>query len=90
MTFVGQFSTGFPGATSRSLPGSALDGPLGLTGTAEAVADQETAKQEAILQQYGFMSAYQRTWIVKGTGETWSSGPRSWGRRRRLLGTSTC
>jgi hypothetical protein len=22
------------------------------------------------LQQYGFRSAYQRTWVVKGTGET--------------------
>jgi hypothetical protein len=50
--------------------GSELDGPLGLAGTAEAVDDQEAAKQEAILQQYGFRSAYQRTWAVKGTGET--------------------
>ena len=50
--------------------GSDLDGPLGLAGTAEAVDDQETAKQEAILQQYGFRSAYQRTWALKGTGET--------------------
>lgn len=50
--------------------GSDLDGPLGLIGTAEAVDDQETAKQEAILQQYGFRRSYQRTWVVKGTGET--------------------
>ena len=50
--------------------GSDLDGPLGLAATAEAVDDQETAAEEAILQQYGFRSAYQRTWIVKGTGET--------------------
>jgi hypothetical protein len=49
--------------------GSALDGPLGLTATAEAVDDQETAKQQAILQQYGFRRAYQRAWVVKGTGK---------------------
>jgi hypothetical protein len=45
------------------------DGPLGLAATATAVDDQETATQEALLQQYGFKSAYQRTWIVKGTGD---------------------
>ncbi len=50
--------------------GSDLDGPLGLSATAKAVDDQETAQQEAILRQYGFRSAYQRTWAVKGTGET--------------------
>lgn len=50
--------------------GSDLDGPLGLAATAEAVDDQETATQEAILQQYGFRSAYQRTWVAKGTAET--------------------
>jgi len=50
--------------------GSDLDGPLGVAGTAEAVDDQETAKQVTILRQYGFRSAYQRTWVVKGTGET--------------------
>jgi len=49
--------------------GSDADGPLGLAATAEAVDDQETAAEEAVLQQYGFRSAYQRTWIVKGTGE---------------------
>ena len=49
--------------------GSDADGPLGLPATAEAVDDQETAAEEAVLQQYGFRSAYQRTWIVKGTGE---------------------
>jgi len=50
--------------------GSDLDGPLGLSATAKAVDDQETAQQEAILRQYGFRSAYQRTWVVKDTGET--------------------
>jgi hypothetical protein len=50
--------------------GSDVDGPLGLAGTAEAVDDQEPVKQKTILQQYGFRSAYQRTWVVKGTGET--------------------
>jgi hypothetical protein len=50
--------------------GTDLDGPLGLDATAEAVDDQETAEQEMVLQQYGFRRAYQRTWIVKGTGET--------------------
>jgi hypothetical protein len=47
--------------------GSALDGPLGLVGTAEALDDQETSTQEALLQQYGFISAYQRAWLVEGT-----------------------
>jgi hypothetical protein len=50
--------------------GSDLDGPLGLAATAAAVDDQETTQQEAVLQQYGFRSAYQRTWVVKGTGKT--------------------
>ena len=50
--------------------GSDLDGPLGLGETAEAVDDQETAKQDELLKQYGFRSAYQRTWVVKGTGKT--------------------
>jgi hypothetical protein len=50
--------------------GSGADGPLDLAETAEAVDDQETSTQEALLQQYGFSSAYQRTWVVKGTGET--------------------
>jgi len=50
--------------------GSDLDGPLGLAATARAVDDQETVAQEAVLQQYGFRSAYQRTWVVKGTAET--------------------
>lgn len=50
--------------------GSDLDGPLGLVATAEAVDDQETVTQEAILKQYGFRSGYQRTWVVKGTAET--------------------
>jgi len=43
---------------------------LGLAATAEAVDDQETAAGEVVLQQYGFRSAYQRTWVVKGTAET--------------------
>src|SRR5580704_13889281 len=50
--------------------GTDIDGRLGLDATAEAVDDQEIAEQEAVLQQYGFTSAYQRTWIVKGTGAT--------------------
>jgi hypothetical protein len=50
--------------------GSEVDGPLGLIATAEAVDDQETAQQEANLQQYGFRSAYERTWVVKGAAET--------------------
>ena len=50
--------------------GTDLDGPLSLSGTATAVDDQETATQEAILRQYGFRSAYQRGWVVRGTGET--------------------
>src|SRR5580700_2691549 len=54
----------------RNTAGSHLDGPLDLAATAEAVDDQETAKQEAILQQYGFRSAYERTWVVRGTAET--------------------
>jgi hypothetical protein len=49
--------------------GSDVDGPLDLAETANAVDDQEIATQEALLQQYGFRSAYQRTWVVKGTGE---------------------
>jgi hypothetical protein len=49
--------------------GSDADGPLDLAQTAEAVDDQDTAHQEAILVQYGFLSAYQRTWVVKGTSE---------------------
>jgi hypothetical protein len=49
--------------------GSDTDGPLDLPETAEAVDDQETATQEALLQQYGFHGAYQRTWVVKDTGE---------------------
>jgi len=60
----------FPTNYIEAPAGSDLDGPLGLAGTAEAVDDQESAKQEAILRQYGFRSAYQRTWAVKGTGET--------------------
>jgi hypothetical protein len=50
--------------------GSEVDGPLGLVATAEAVDDQETAQQEANLRQYGFRSAYERTWVVKGAAET--------------------
>jgi hypothetical protein len=50
--------------------GSNLDGPLNLIETATAVDDQETAIQEAILRQYGFRTAYQRTWTISGTGET--------------------
>jgi hypothetical protein len=50
--------------------GSDLDGPLSLAATAAAVDDEETAQQQALLQQYGFRSAYQRTWVVKGTGKT--------------------
>jgi hypothetical protein len=61
---------GLPGTYIEEPVGSASDGPLDLAGTAEAVDDQATVKQEAILEQYGFRSAYQRTWVVKGTGET--------------------
>jgi hypothetical protein len=49
--------------------GSNVDGPLDLAQTAEAVDDEDTAQQQAILLQYGFLSAYQRTWVVKGTSE---------------------
>jgi hypothetical protein len=49
--------------------GSVRDGPLGLAATANATDDRETATQKSILKQYGFRSAYQRTWIVKGTAE---------------------
>jgi hypothetical protein len=59
----------FPTAFVEEPAGSDLDGPLDLAETAKAVDDQETAKQEAILRQYGFRSAYQRTWVVKGAGE---------------------
>jgi hypothetical protein len=47
--------------------GSDFDGPLGLAKTAAVVDDQEPARQKAILEQYGFRNAYQRTWVVKGT-----------------------
>jgi hypothetical protein len=50
--------------------GSDLNGPLGLAATTEAVDNEETAAQEAILRQYGFRSAYQRACVVKGTAET--------------------
>jgi hypothetical protein len=33
------------------------------------VDDQEAATQKTILQQYGFRTAYQRTWVLKGTDE---------------------
>jgi hypothetical protein len=49
--------------------GSDSDGPLDLTETAQAVDDQEVAEQQRILEQYGFTSGYQRTWLVKGTGD---------------------
>jgi hypothetical protein len=58
-----------PGNFVEEPVGSNSDGPLDLTGTAEAVDDQETGEQEAILQRFGFVSAYQRTWVVKGTTE---------------------
>lgn len=51
-------------------PGSDLDGPLGLTATANAVDDQQPAAQEMLLQKYGFVRSYERTWGVKGVGET--------------------
>jgi hypothetical protein len=49
--------------------GSDLNGPLGLAETAEAVDNKETATQESVLRQHGFRSAYQRTWVVRGTAE---------------------
>jgi hypothetical protein len=49
--------------------GIGSDGPLDLSETAKAVDDQDTTTQESLLQQYGFLSAYQRTWVVKGTGK---------------------
>jgi hypothetical protein len=49
--------------------GSVGDGPLGLAATATAVDDQKIALQESLLRQYGYRSAYQRTWVVKGTAE---------------------
>jgi hypothetical protein len=50
------------------------------------VDDQETAKQEAILRQYGFSSGYQRTWVVKGTGETLIIRVQMMGSAARALG----
>jgi hypothetical protein len=49
--------------------GTGSDGPLGLAATANAVDDQDPALEQTLLAQYGFRSAYQRTWVVKGTGE---------------------
>jgi len=43
--------------------GSDVDGPLDLAETAQAVDDQEIPQEEAVL------SAYQRTWVVKGTSK---------------------
>jgi hypothetical protein len=65
-TIFDRFPTGYIEEPS----GSDLNGSLGLAATAEAVDNQETATQQAILRQYGFRSAYQRTWVVKGTAET--------------------
>jgi len=50
--------------------GASADGPLGLTATAIAVDDLEPARQAALLVQYGFRRAYERTWSVKGAGQT--------------------
>lgn len=58
-----------PSAYIEDPAGSESDGHLDLPQTAQAVDDQETAQQETILQNYGFRSAYQRTWVIKGTSE---------------------
>jgi hypothetical protein len=49
--------------------GSGADGPLGLAATAEAVDDEQPARQDVLLEQDGFRRAYQRAWVVKGTHE---------------------
>jgi hypothetical protein len=59
----------FPANYIEQPDGSASDGPLDLTATAEAVDDQETTMQEALLHQDGYVRAYERTWVVKGTGD---------------------
>jgi hypothetical protein len=60
---------GLPANYIEEPVGSRFDGALDLVETAEAVDDQQTAEQQAILRQYGFRSAYQRTWLLKGTSK---------------------